>query len=89
MQAKIKVLHLKGINNDKYCNIYDMSGNACEWTTESWHYSSGSTDNDDWTIRGGYYSAGADDALGCTYVRDFKYGTTSDCRGLRSLLYVK
>ncbi len=23
-----------GINNDKYCNIWDMSGNAYEWTTE-------------------------------------------------------
>ena len=88
-QNKSTAFKKTGINNDRYCNIYDMSGNACEWTTESWHYSSGSTGNDDWTIRGGYYSAGADDALGCTYVRDFKYGTASDCRGLRSLLYVK
>ena len=24
-----------GINNDKYCNIWDMSGNVMEWTTEN------------------------------------------------------
>ena len=29
-----------GTNNDKYCNIWDMSGNACEWTTE--YYTSSS-----------------------------------------------
>jgi len=27
-----------GINNDKYCNIYDMSGNAYEWSTETYNY---------------------------------------------------
>ena len=30
-----------GINNDKYCNIWDMSGNALEWTTEYSPHSSG------------------------------------------------
>ena len=40
-----------GINNDKYCNIWDMSGNAKEWTTE---YSSDS-DFVPCTFRGGYY----------------------------------
>ena len=30
-----------GINNDKYCNIWDMSGNVNEWTTESSTYSFG------------------------------------------------
>ena len=24
-----------GVHPDKYCNIYDMSGNACEWSTET------------------------------------------------------
>ena len=32
-----------GKNNDKYCNIWDMSGNAYEWTTE---YSAKSVDSD-------------------------------------------
>ena len=32
-----------GINPDKYCNIFDMSGNAYEWTTE---YSAKSVDSD-------------------------------------------
>ena len=32
-----------GINNDRYCNIFDMSGNAYEWTTE---YSAKSVDSD-------------------------------------------
>ena len=31
-----------GINNDKYCNIWDMSGNVDEWTTESSPESDGS-----------------------------------------------
>jgi len=30
-----------GINNDKYCNIYDMSGNAFEWSTETYMDESG------------------------------------------------
>ena len=32
-----------GKSNDKYCNIFDMSGNAYEWTTE---YSANSVDSD-------------------------------------------
>ena len=32
-----------GKSNDKYCNIFDMSGNAYEWTTE---YSAKSVDSD-------------------------------------------
>ena len=32
-----------GLSNDKYCNIWDMSGNASEWTTE---YSANSVDSD-------------------------------------------
>ena len=29
-----KAFTATGKNNDKYCNIFDMSGNASEWTTE-------------------------------------------------------
>ncbi len=29
-----KAFTATGKNNDKYCNIWDMSGNASEWTTE-------------------------------------------------------
>ncbi len=45
MQVKIKVHHLQiqEKSNDKYCNIFDMSGNAYEWTTE---YSAKSVDSD-------------------------------------------
>ena len=33
-QNKSTLFSNSGINNDKYCNIWDMSGNAMEWTTE-------------------------------------------------------
>ena len=36
---KSTLLTKTGINSDKYCNIWDMSGNACEWTTEYSTYS--------------------------------------------------
>ena len=38
-----KAFTATGKNNDKYCNIFDMSGNAYEWTTE---YSAKSVDSD-------------------------------------------
>ena len=38
-----KAFTATGKNNDKYCNIWDMSGNAYEWTTE---YSAKSVDSD-------------------------------------------
>ena len=46
-----------GISNDKYCNIWDMSGNALEWTTE---YSTSSSDSYFYpcVYRGGYYHIG-------------------------------
>ena len=83
-----------GINNDKYCNIWDMSGNAYEWTTE---YST-------WSelkfampcvFRGGMYYVEDDDAGSVRYTsyRDDEYvdGPSSDFSffGLRPLLYVK
>ena len=78
-----------GINNDKYCNIWDMSGNAEEWTTEYSTYSSSSHFNP-CVYRGGYYSA--DDGLAYNYTSDrFRNYTTHSCsdHGLRPLLYVK
>ena len=54
-----------GKNNDKYCNIWDMSGNAGEWTTE---YSTGSGNSgfNPCVYRGGYYYTGGGRACGYT-----------------------
>ena len=76
-----------GINNDIYNNIWDMSGNAVEWTTE---YSTSNGDSDFFpcTYRGGYYDK---------YDGAFKYTSDRERRrandeinvgGLRPLLYV-
>ena len=78
-----------GINNDKYCNIWDMSGNACEWTTE---YSTFSDNSNFYhcVYRGGYFSTGSGKAYRYTSSRG--YGSTTYSRsddGLRPLLYVK
>ena len=71
-----------GINEDKYCNIWDMSGNAAEYTTEYSNYYS-----DSYFIpcvhRGGYC---ATVNSGCTSDRYyFSHGSI----GLRPILYVK
>ena len=78
-----------GINNDKYCNIWDMSGNVYEWTTEYSTHSYASY----WypcVHRGGYYFA---DRGGAIYYTSYRGNNrTSDCstsHGLRPLLYVK
>ena len=75
-----------GINPDKYCNIWDMSGNAVEWTTE---YSTGSSRAvpTPCSKRGGYYG----NTINCTSYRSDDYTTTggSSYDGLRSLIYVK
>ncbi len=50
-----------GLNPDKYCNIYDLSGNADEWTTETYkreNTDSFSYENYSCCIRGGFYSTG-------------------------------
>ena len=78
-----------GINNDKYCNIWDMSGNACEWTTE---YSTKSSGSDFYPcfIRGGF--CGADVGGAYLYASDRNNTGTADSSsyyGLRPLLYVK
>ena len=78
-----------GKNNDKYCNIWDMSGNASEWTTEYSTYSYHSSFNP-CVVRGGYY--GTDPGLAYDYTSNrHSYHTTySDSDfGLRPLLYVK
>ena len=78
-----------GIKNDKYCNICDMSGNACEWTTE---YSAFSYDGyfSPCVCRGGYYDTvlGLADS-GTSFRRDWYTAQSDSCFGLRSLLYVK
>ena len=79
-----------GINPDKYCNIWDMSGNATEWTTEySTRFYSGSFHP--CVDRGGYYHTDlGGGAPGWTYSRSGMFTTYSYVRiSLRSLLYVK
>ena len=78
-----------GKSNDKYCNIFDMSGNADEWTTE---YSTNSSTSYFYPCvsRGGYYYTGIGQAGNFTSYRDNDYTTSSSSlSSLRSLLYVK
>ncbi len=78
-----------GLSNDKYCNIFDMSGNADEWTTE---YSTYSTNSNFYPCvhRGGYYDTDIGEAYNCTSNRYDDYTTNSrSYNSLRSLLYVK
>ena len=79
-----------GLSTDKYCNIWDMSGNASEWTTE---YSTSSYGSGFYpcVYRGGYYDPASSPA--CLYTssrRNIDYTTSSfGTNGLRPLLYVK
>ena len=78
-----------GINLDKYCNIWDMSGNAIEWTTE---YSTRSVGSDfcPCAYSGGYYDAVLGRAKRYASYRGGNDTTgSSSIDGLRSLLYVK
>ena len=78
-----------GKSNDKYCNIFDMSGNADEWTTE---YSTNSSTSYFYpcVTRGGYCSTANGRAVLYTSYRVNGYTTYSDSNdSLRSLLYVK
>ena len=78
-----------GINNDKYCNIWDMSGNELEWTTEYSTYSSTSN------FCPGVYRGGSCDtdfgySIHYTSSRILDITTVSYINiGLRPLLYVK
>ena len=78
-----------GINNDKYCNIWDMSGNTCEWTTEySTVFGNGMVDLHG--CRGGFYISDADeDELYTSNRVDEFQCAPPRIRGLRPLLYVK
>ena len=81
-----KKITATGKHNDKYCNIWDMSGNAGEWTTEYSTHSYGSPCVD----RGGSYRADIDKVSGYTSYRYSNYTTLSYSNiGLRPLLYVK
>ena len=78
-----------GKSNDKYCNIFDMSGNADEWTTE---YSTNSSNTNFYpcVYRGGYYDTDSGEANNYTSIRDSDSTTYSySYNSLRSLLYVK
>ena len=84
-----KAFTATGKNNDKYCNIWDMSGNAYEWTTE---YSAYSRDSNFYpcVYRGGYYITDFGEAYYYTSYRVSIYTTDSNSYiSLRSLLYVK
>ena len=79
-----------GINPDKYCNIWDMSGNAQEWTTEY----SNHINRDYYVVvmsgvqRGGTYSVPRKKSVACTLTRIHSPASSSSS-ALRSLLYVK
>ena len=78
-----------GKNNDKYCNIWDMSGNALEWTTE---YSTTSSSSFFYpcVYRGGCFVTAIGRAGNCTSYRNYDDTTLSGSDiGLRPLLYVK
>lgn len=77
-----------GINNDKYCNIWDMSGNVFEWTTESSTYSSASSFCP-CVRRGGYCSTRGIAGSYTSYRNNFYTAYSDSIHGLRPLLYVK
>ena len=61
-----------GINNDKYCNIWDMSGNAIEWSTED--CDNQGHQNSTWfnvTYRGGNYNSSTNEVYAYTSNRSF------------------
>ena len=78
-----------GINNDKYCNIWDMSGNVNEWTTESSTRTFGSSFTP-CVYRGGYcYTDGGGHGSYTSYRSGSITTTSFSSGGLRPLLYVK
>ena len=84
-----KAFTATGKNNDKYCNIWDMSGNAYEWTTEDSTYAI-TSDFRPCVYRGGYYNADLGLAINYTSYRYYHRTTYSlSDLGLRPLLYVK
>ena len=84
-----KAFTATGKNNDKYCNIWDMSGNAYEWTTEYSTYAI-TSDFRPCVYRGGYYSTASGGAIYYTSSRSYSNTTSRYSNfGLRPLLYVK
>ena len=84
-----KAFTATGKNNDKYCNIWDMSGNAYECTTEYSTYSDPRRFCP-CVIRGGYYNTNYGEARTYSSYRDYAGMTNCDILGgLRPLLYVK
>ena len=84
-----KAFTATGKNNDKYCNIWDMSGNASEWTTE---YSTRFEPRffGPCVSRGGFYDTANGLAGDYTSSRSNSNTTYSNSNvGLRPLLYVK
>ena len=72
-----------GLSDDKYCNIWDMSGNAYEWTTES-YISTGSSG----VGRGGCNVSDSGDNYNYTSFRTELTGSRAYFDGLRAILYV-
>ena len=67
-------------NYDIRCNIYDMSGNVMEWSTETY------TDNNTpCTKRGGYYSSSHDYTAHRTYYRT---NYSANTLGFRTIIYL-
>jgi len=84
-----KAFTATGKNDDKYCNIWDMSGNASEWTTE-YSANSGTSSFYPCVFRGGCYDTVGGGANFYTSYRGSIYTAHSDSTyGLRPLLYVK
>ena len=83
-----KAFTATGKNNDKYCNIFDMSGNASEWTTEYFTVSY-IINSPPCVIRGGCYNP----ANGSDHYTSHRSGSNPTSSysntGLRPLLYVK
>jgi len=83
-----KAFTATGKNNDKYCNIFDMSGNASEWTTE-YYTDSYIINSPPCVIRGGCYNP----ANGSGHYTSYRSGSNPTSSysntGLRPLLYVK
>lgn len=78
-----------GINNDKYCNIWDMSGNAYEWTTEYSTNFYNSSNLYPCVDSGGFYSTVSGEALYYTSHRSNSSTGSGGPGGPRPLLYVK
>ena len=77
-----------GKNDGKYCNIWDMSGKAYEWTTE---YSTDPADSYSGPCvrRGGYYATDYGRGYGSSASRGSTNNSGIYSTGLRPLLYAK